>query len=430
MEHTKGARNYAEKQNLAASRGRRGAKPSSPPCGKRTPAVGAKNISPGLPITFKVIPKPELVALARKQNAAIGGEGGGGGGNGFTAAPPGPEGGCPALPKYLYPPPYAIMEVEPITPKNSTNAKKLFGVPAREGLRHAAVKSPDYPDPKYNKSDLPPGYPWSHKGNPEWKEKAPYYTAHRTRGDHEIAQMQGQGNLLKEVREWSGADMNPYDSGVGPMQVGYDMPKKARNAGKPVEKNTLSRDQKVASDDLPNTFKTLVDKREGKAVWNPQEEMSTLRRENDDLRRMITKRMDALPTENPNQVAKMKGKLERATPFGRARRRLGDQDHAILAGQGNLMKEARTWSGAEMNAYDTTEPGPLTKGYEHHNRPRADPLYGDKFDMGVSQQFGSADLPSTFKTSATFAARAHEVASSKQMGSKGQSGRNSRQSRH
>ena len=146
--------------------------------------------------------------------------------------------------------------------------------------------------------------------------------------------------------------------------------------------------------------------------------MSSLRQENEELRhimisspnpnhtsnpkthsrRMITKRMDAIPTENPNQVGKMKAKLERATPFGRARRRLGDQDHAILAGQGNLMKEvmprphrgacrgypslksnldyglsfeARTWSGAEMNAYDTTEPGPLTQGYEHQNRPRS-----------------------------------------------------------
>ena len=93
----------------------------------------------------------------------------------------------------------------------------------------------------------------------------------------------------------------------------------------------------------------------------------------------------------------MKAKLERRTPFGRSRRRLDDVDQGRMKGGGNLMKEVRQWSGAETNAYDTTAPGPLTKGYEHEAPPKPDYERGDRFALGASAQSASAELPSTFK---------------------------------
>ena len=358
----------------------------------RTPAKNAKRISPGIPSTFKVAPKKEAIERARRE---AGFTGGGGGGEGFIALPVGAD-GTPPLPGYLVPPPYGMWNEKEKTPPPSS---RLYGIKPREGRFAAAKEEPDYPDPGYNKQSLPKGYPWAHKGKPRWKERTPYYTAHRTRGDHEIAQMQGQGNLMKEVREWSGAEMNPYDSGQGPMQVGYDfVPSGGHGSVKPKTPVDTSKVKKP-SEGLPNTFKTIIDKLPQKPPHGvgAGTEMENLNREHEDLRRMITKRISALPGENPNQVPKMKAKLERRTPFGRSRRRLDDVDKARMEGGGNLMKEVRQWSGAETNAYDTAAPGPLTRGYEHEPAQKPDYAKGDKFALGASAQSASAELPSTFK---------------------------------
>merc|ERR1719231_548803 len=118
-----------------------------------------------------------------------------------------------------------------------------------------------------------------------------------------------------------------------------------------------------------------------------------------------------MPSQSNNEVAKMKAKLERATPFGRSRRRLDDREGARMRGEGNMNKEVASWSGAKGNAYDDAKGGPLTKGHQRPEEgypswPKAEPKNGDRYGMagvvppaiGVPQSFGSEDLPLTFQT--------------------------------
>jgi len=240
--------------------------------------------------------------------------------------------------------------------------------------------------------EAPPGYPWSHKQQPPWKHKAPYASTHRTRATREIAQLQaGQNNGLKEVREHNGAPSNPYDSGVGPMQVGYESAVKPPRASPSPKTPVLTRKNHPSSG-LPSSLKTAV---ENKSPSPKQDDVTNLLRENTELRRRLAARVgyQGCPALQSQEI---KTKQTLGTPFGRSRRRVDDISKGQLEGQMGLGKEVRQWAGATENAYNG-EPGGLSKGYVSPPKPSPGKASGDRYGPKLSLQYSSQSLPLTFQ---------------------------------
>lgn len=127
----------------------------------------------------------------------------------------------------------------------------------------------------------------SNAGEHSHTKYAPYATTSRHRSELEQARLKGEANLMKEVREWSGAPCNAYDGGNGPpggLSSGW-RPHSAAPRGKgalsqeTIRVKTPLKNMSRCSPELPVTFQTIQHPEAGAAqpaTAPPQPEAQSL----------------------------------------------------------------------------------------------------------------------------------------------------------